>query len=79
MTRRVLSPHDTRRCEFDFRRTNSSIGSYCDLIDRLPIQFSQAEIHDFCVATLRNENIRRLNVAVHRSPLVCGIQTIGDP
>jgi len=30
------------------------------------------------VATLSNENIRRLDVAVHDSELVCGIQTIGD-
>jgi hypothetical protein len=30
------------------------------------------------VATLSDENIRRLNVAVHNSQLVCGIQTIGD-
>ena len=57
--------HDTRHCEFDFRWSTSSIGRYRELIEQLWIQFGQAEVQNFGVTTLSNENIRRFNVAVH--------------
>jgi len=70
--------HHIRRCESEVRRTNSHIGRYRGLIDRLWIQFGQAKIQNFGVTALRNENIHRLNVAVDNPQLVRSIQTIGD-
>jgi hypothetical protein len=90
--RRLESPNsegrDRNRYEPDHPRqdanaiaggwTNRGSGRYRDAIGGLRIQFGQAEIQNLGVATLRNENIRGLNVAVHNSQLVGGIQTVAD-